>query len=172
MITIPADGGAVGGKKVDTSLVYTQHGIIMWTAWFVLGLAMIFTNRWFPYLTNKSNKIHALLGYSIVILTAYAAISMIVVNGFVDVTIHDIEGLIIFFGVFLFAMTGSMTFFVKNTTLFSRFFSADKHLYYQTKIVMTVRRVHKFLALTFWALSIITMTTGLLFYLANLVDPI
>ena len=60
---------------------YMQHGIIMWTSWFVIGLIMIFTNRWFPFLTNKSVYIHAAFGWCILIMNGYAAIDIILING-------------------------------------------------------------------------------------------
>jgi len=90
----------------------------MWVSWFVLGLSMIFTNRWFPYLTNKSNYIHALFGWFIVIMNGYAAIDIILLNGIKTEGLHDNLGLICFFGLLGFALTGTITMMVKKKLIF------------------------------------------------------
>ena len=75
-ITLNSNGDA-SASKYDPTQIFINHGILMWISWFVLGLSMIFTNRWFPYLTNKSNYIHLVMGYTIVAFNAYAAFSLL-----------------------------------------------------------------------------------------------
>lgn len=91
----------------------------MWVAWFVLGLFMIFTNRWFTHLTNKMNYIHAGAGWIIVILNLYAAISIISFNGIKTEGLHNNLGLICFFGLLAFAVTGMITMVMKKILLLS-----------------------------------------------------
>lgn len=86
----------------------------MWISWFVVGLLMIFTNRWFPFLTNKSNYIHAMFGMVIVISNAYAAISIISINDVKTEGLHNNLGLICFFGLLGFSFTGTVTMVVKK----------------------------------------------------------
>ena len=158
MVTLPASSGFVLVNTYNTQ--FFQHGIIMWTSWFVVGIAMIFTNRWFPYLTNKSNFIHAFFGYSIVIMNAYAAFSIISINGIKTTGLHNNLGLYCFFGLLVFAMTGSATFIIRLK------------LQWNTKVIKIARKIHKFLALIFWAFSLFTMTTGMILFIDNRLEPL
>ena len=132
----------------------------MWFAWFVLGLMMIFTNRWFGYLTNKSNYIHAFFGYSIVILTVYATASILAINGWKTTGLHNNLGLICSIGLLVFALTGTTTFILRLK------------LEWNTWIIKIARRVHKYLALVFWAFSLFTMTMGMILYIYDRLSPL
>jgi hypothetical protein len=68
---------------------YLNHGIIMWVAWFVLGLFMIATNRWFPHMSNKTGYLHALTGYSVMIMNLYAALNIIALNEIKTFGLHN-----------------------------------------------------------------------------------
>ena len=112
LVTFPTGSGIATVNTYKQQFI--NHGIIMWTAWFVLGIMMIWTNRWFPYLTNKSNYLHAFFGWSIVILNAYAAISIISINGVKTTGLHNNLGLYCFFGLLAFALTGTATFIIRR----------------------------------------------------------
>ena len=49
-MTLPKGGGP--GLLTTYNDRYLTHGIIMWVSWFLIGLLMIGTNRWFPHLLN------------------------------------------------------------------------------------------------------------------------
>jgi hypothetical protein len=87
MITIPENGGDVQIKTHNEQ--YLRHGIIMWISWFILGMVMISTTRWFIYLTTKANYIHAITGLTIVILNSYAALDIILINGIKFEGLHN-----------------------------------------------------------------------------------
>jgi fumarate reductase subunit D len=89
----------------------------MWVSWFIFGLSMIFINRWFTHLTNKSNYIHAVFGIIIVILNAYAALDIIIYNGLKTEGLHNNVGLICFYGLLAFALTGIITMVVKRNLI-------------------------------------------------------
>lgn len=118
--TLPTGGGKAiqsGTTKSSGKKPFTIHGILMWVSWFIIGLLMIFLNRWFTYLTNKSNYIHAALGYTIVLLNAIAvyvlATSQYGFKSLLEET-HGILGLTCVSGLLFFAMTGSATFLLKR----------------------------------------------------------
>ena len=78
----------------------------MWVAWFVLGLFMFGTNRWFPHLSNKTGYAHAMIGYSILVMNAYSAINIIVLNEIKTFGIHNNLGLLFSLVFIFFAATG------------------------------------------------------------------
>jgi len=158
LVTLPRSGGKATISTFNAH--YLRHGIIMWVSWFVLGLLMIMTNRWFAYLTNKSNYIHAFLGWSIVIMNGYAAIDVILVNGVKTEGLHNVLGLGTAGGLVVFAITGTVTLLLK------------KKLKWKTKYVKMARRIHKLLAFGFWGLSLVTMTLGMMLYINTRLLPV
>ena len=67
------------------------HGILMWTAWTIMGLVMIGTNRWYSYVTNKGFYIHVAFGVLILVIS----ISMVLILSTVEpyfITAHTIFG--------------------------------------------------------------------------------
>jgi hypothetical protein len=111
-VTIPEEGGHVQIKTFNER--YLRHGIIMWISWFILGIVMISTTRWFVYITVKANYIHAFTGLTIVLLNSYAAFDIISLNGFKTEGSHNQLGLILFFGLLFFALNGITTFCLKK----------------------------------------------------------
>ena len=86
-MTLPKGGGP--GKVTTYNDRYLTHGIIMWVAWFIFGLLMICTNRWFPHLTNKMNYLHAAFGWLIVAANLYAALDIISLNEIKEFGLHN-----------------------------------------------------------------------------------
>jgi hypothetical protein len=171
LFTLPLGGGKAiisGAKKeslAEEKKPFTIHGLLMWTSWFLIGLFMIITNRWFTYWTNKSNYIHAALGYTVVLLNLIAVYTLATTKyGFKSLLeeTHGILGLTCVIGLLFFAMTGTATFLLKRKLFLGA--SNDNRLIWQTKMVMRVRRVHKFLALFFWAFSLVIMSYGIFDY--------
>jgi fumarate reductase subunit D len=78
---------------------------------------MIFINRWFAHLTNKSNYIHAALGIIILILNAYAALDMILDYGVQVSGLHNKLGKLCFYGLLAFTLTGIISMLVKKYLL-------------------------------------------------------
>jgi hypothetical protein len=93
---------------------YLNHGIIMWVAWFVLGLFMIATNRWFQHKSNNTGYLHALTGYSVMIMNTYAALNIIALNEIKTHGIHNKIGLMISLVLILFGATGMLSFMAKK----------------------------------------------------------
>jgi hypothetical protein len=51
-VVIPVKGGPVTITTKEDQ--YFKHGLIMWISWFVLGIIMISTTRWFVYVSTKA----------------------------------------------------------------------------------------------------------------------
>lgn len=95
------------------------------------------------------NYLHAFFGYTIVGLNAYAALDIIALNEIKTFGLHNMLGLACVGGLLAFALTGTMTFIVK------------KQLQWHTKYIIWARRLHRLLALVFWAFSLLVMTLGI-----------
>ena len=117
----------------------------MWVAWFVLGISMLGTNRWFPHLSNKTGYIHAFSGWSVVIMNMYAAMNIIALNKIKTFGLHNMIGLAFSIAVIFFGISGAAAMIAK------------KKLEWNTKIIMRIRRFHKFLAFAFWFASLIAL---------------
>lgn len=124
----------------------------MWFSWFVLGLFMIGTNRWFPHFSNKFGYVHAFFGWSILIMNSYAALNIIALNEIKTFGLHNILGLAMSLALIFFAITGMAA------------MAAKKKLEWNTKIILRIRKCHKFLAFGFWIFSIVVLTTGIAFF--------
>ena len=133
-----------GGPAILTTYTqrYLNHGIIMWVAWFILGNFMIGTNRWWPHMSNNTGFAHAFFGYSIMAMNIYAAVDIISLNGLKLYGLHNILGLSMSITLIFFGATGSLAFMAK------------KRLQWNTKYILKIRKLHKYFAFTFWALSI------------------
>jgi hypothetical protein len=127
----------------------------MWVAWFVLGLFMFCTNRWFPHLSNKTGYAHAFFGWSIIIMNMYAALNIIALNQIKTFGLHNILGLMMTIGLIFFGATGVLTMIAK------------KRLEWSTKKIMMIRKFHKLLAFLFWGLSLVVITSGITFFVWN-----
>jgi hypothetical protein len=111
-MTFPTSGGT--GILTTYNSRYINHGIVMWISWFILGILMIGTNRWFPYFSNYNNYIHAFTGYCIVAMNSNAALNIIALNRIKPYGLHNILGLLLSIGLVFFAATGTIAFIAKK----------------------------------------------------------
>ena len=124
----------------------------MWLAWFVFGLTMIGLNRWFTYISDKFQYVHAIAGWAVALATLFASILQISRRGLEFDELHTIVGNIMMCGVLFLALSGVYAFRRKGSTEWS----TDK--------VKSSRKIHRRLALAFWLLSLVGIWTGLAEY--------
>lgn len=152
-LTVPKAGGCAeikeGGGENDRLF---RHGLLMWCSWFLIGIFMICTNRWYTYLADVTGYLHAIFGWAVLGCNAFAAIDVVVHEGWTFEGPHPILGWIIVFGLILFTITGVATFL------------ARKLLKRRTETILSLRKVHRILAFGFWAFSMAALTTGMLLY--------
>jgi cytochrome b involved in lipid metabolism len=127
----------------------------MWISWFVIGTLMICTNRWYTHLHDATGYLHAFFGWAILGCTAFAAIDLIANRGWHFKGKHHVLGFMVFFGLILFVITGIATFLSR------------KLLKRNTQTIIALRTIHRLLAFGFWAFSMATITTGMLYYKNN-----
>jgi len=138
------------GGGVDWLFV---HGIVLWLAWFVFGLTMIGLTRWFVYVSDKVQYIHAIAGWAVTGATLFATILQVARRGLVfDKLTHSIAGTLMMAGVLPLALSGAHAFRTKENAKWS------------TSRVTRSRKVHRRLALLFWLLSSVALTSGLFAY--------
>ena len=106
------------------------------------------------------NYLHAFLGWTIVGLNAYAALNIISLNGVKTEGLHNNVGQICFYGLMGFAVSGTITFIIK------------KQLEWNTKYVILARKIHRFLAIIFWAFSLFVLTTGIANFVNNNINDL
>lgn len=128
----------------------------MWASWFVLGMVMIATTRWFSYANSYFNYVHVLTGLIIVAANFKSAIFIFILNGWKRQGLHNLLGQILIVSLLAFAATGITTFWIKKKTNWN------------TNSEKKARRIHKYMALSIWLFSILTMTFGIKFYLNRL----
>ena len=92
----------------------------MWISWWVIGLVMICTNRWYTHLADVFGYIHALCGWAITGCTLFAALDLIINRGAHWTGPHHVLGFMIVIGLCVFTITGVATFLsrklLKNKT--------------------------------------------------------
>jgi hypothetical protein len=139
--------GARGGPGgVDWLFV---HGIVLWLAWFVFGLTMIGLTRWFVYVSDKMQYIHAIAGWAVTGATLFATILQVARRGLDFGGPHGIAGALMMAGVLPLALSGAHAFRTKENTEWS------------TRTVKRSVKIHRRLALIFWLLSLVALTSGL-----------
>ena len=77
-IKVPKMGGCaeVMEKEGEETDKLFRHGLIMWCSWFVIGVVMICTNRWYMHVSNINGYLHAILGWAVLGCNAFAAIDV------------------------------------------------------------------------------------------------
>jgi hypothetical protein len=138
-----------GGKGVDWLFV---HGIVLWLAWFVFGLTMVGLTRWFVYVSDKLQYVHAIAGWAVTAATAFGAMIQVSRKGLDFAGPHSIAGTLMLAGVLPLALSGAHAFRTKENAEWS------------TERVRTARKVHRRLALLFWLLSLVALSSGLAAY--------
>lgn len=139
-------GALPGPGAVDWLFV---HGMTLWLCWFVFGLTMIGLTRWFVYVSDKVQHIHAIAGWAVTAATLFATILQVVRGGLDLAGPHSIAGTLMMAGVLPLALSGAHAFRTKENAEWS------------TPRVKNSRKVHRRLALLFWLLSLVALSTGL-----------
>ena len=93
-------------RELLRSAAHETHGLWMWSAWFIGGLLLLVTKRYLKKYWRFSHWLHALLGYFVLVVTLFFAMSVTRWDPFF--TIHTAVGslavLVTLFG----ALTGSL----------------------------------------------------------------
>ena len=142
-------GPAGRQDRVDWLFV---HGIVLWLAWFVFGLTMIGLTRWFVHVSDKTQYIHAIAGWVVAAATLFATILQVVKRGMDFAGPHSIAGTLMMAGILPLALSGAHAFRTKEQAEWS------------TPRVKRSRKMHRRLALLFWLLSLVALTSGLAAY--------
>ena len=87
----------------------------MWVSWFLLGFMQVFLGRWFPFLTTKSGKIHAVIGIIIFLANIIAALFIVGETGGMNFAVdHEKYGWVVIFILVFFNVSGIMALMAKN----------------------------------------------------------
>ena len=84
-----------------------QHGLFMWTAWFIVGLLLLVTKRYAKKTWTLSHYLHAFLGYFTLVVTIVFALRVTKWEAF-D-TIHNALGSLCVISTIIGSLTGTMT---------------------------------------------------------------
>lgn len=128
------------------------HGIVLWLTWFVFGLTMIGLTRWFVYVSDKVQYIHAIAGWAVTAATLLAASVQVIRKGLDLNGPHSIAGTLMMAGVVPLALSGAHAYRTKANAVWS------------TPRVKTSRKVHRRLAVLFWLASLVALSSGLAAY--------
>lgn len=137
-------------KKSGSGFNWVLHGILMWVSWFIFGITMIGLNRWFMYLSDWNQQIHAVMGWMITIVTLWSGISAMIHKEFdFGNGLHDKFGIILVLGILFVSFSGVYAFISKA------------EIKWNTNGVLGARKIHRRLGLVFFILSFLALTTGL-----------
>jgi len=125
----------------------------MWTCWYLFGFVMISTNRWFSFVSDKNNYIHAFLGWSIACMMVFDVSEIVSQDGIKFKSGHRNFAWSMIFSTLGWTISGVVA------------FMARKLLKWDTRTIQYIRYTHRIIALTFWCISIYTMYLGMLLYL-------
>ena len=128
-----------------------RHGAWMFMLWFVLSFVMTATNRWFVYLSDNNNYIHAVIGWIIIFGSMWDIADIVIYDGVIHVAgNHRIPAYIIMFpGLFGFMVTGVAAFVMR------------KVITWDTRKVIKIRRAHKYIAISVWIISLPVFYLGM-----------
>lgn len=126
----------------------------MFLLWFVLSLIMTGTNRWFPYVSDYNNYVHAIVGWIIIFGSVWDIADLVIYDGIMHLEgNHRVPAYIIIFpGLFGFITTGLGAFICR------------KLITWDTRTVVKIRRAHRYLALSVWIISLPTFYLGVYNY--------
>ena len=95
-ITLLAGGGCTFDKVEHTFNTAKTHGIIMWLAWTLVGVAQIWTGRYLVHLWRWRQFVHSALGsmMGVLTITGVALILKFLYFGFYFNYLHNVSGMV------------------------------------------------------------------------------
>ena len=152
----PADKviSLASSHEEDVRNLVIAHGCFMWITWTILGLVQLGTNRWYSYVTNRGQYIHAAFGFTILAMTMAVAFMLTYYIPFViNRSIHTQFGFSMLIGVVIIVLLGIAAYYTKQNTEWN------------TKRVLLIRFFHRRVALAFILIGYLTLTLGILEFL-------
>jgi hypothetical protein len=126
----------------------------MWTCWYLFGLIMIGTNRWFHYVSDKNNYVHAFFGWATAACMIWDVCDIIVNDRKAAYSgNHRKWGWVMMFSLSVFTVSGVGA------------FMARKLLKWDTRTIQYIRYFHRLIAITFWAASLYALWSGMQIFL-------
>ena len=86
----------------------------MWSSWWVIGILMICTNRWYTHLADITGYLHAFFGWAILGCNLFAALDLTINRGWHWKGKHHVLGFMVVIGLYVFVITGVTTLLSKN----------------------------------------------------------
>ena len=124
---------------------------VLWIGFFWVMTAL---NRWFPYMSNSNNYIHAILGWLIIVGSIFDITDIFIHDHIIYLTNnHRVPAyFMIFPGLLGFSVTGVASLFAK------------KLLRWDTRTVILIRQAHKMIAFIYWLISLPVIWLGIYNY--------
>ena len=144
-IVTETDESKITKKRGSSWLI---HGIMMWTAWFLLGFVQIGSGRWFARYWKQATNIHAISGSIITGITLYFGIDAFMKIGTVENSLHNLAGFILTCAVIIISLTGSIALKIRQVK-------------WNSTLVKRSRVVHKILGYIAFFTSTLVLSTGI-----------
>jgi len=122
-------------RELLRSDIIEQHGLFMWFAWFVIGLLLLVTKRYAKKLWKFTHYLHAILGYTVLIITIIFALRVTQWAPFES--LHNGLGSI----TVVVAIIGSLSGSIAAGTM--RFYNGDKE-WNKEERVQLVAKIHRY----------------------------
>ena len=155
--------GSVSRTGIDLQQFYRsadheQHGWWMWSAWFIVGFAMLATKRYAKKTWTLSHYLHALLGYFILIVTIIFAAKITAFNP--TESIHNALGSLCVIVTIIGSLSGTFT------AGLMRAYNGDKPWSEKEK-VERVAKIHRYFGYFMLFLGNVTIMTGVGHYFGD-----
>lgn len=154
-ITLPSSGGcALGAAVVVKYPSATLHGVLMWFAWSVLGVAQVYTNRYMKHFWRFRQAIHTTLG---VLSGCVTLAGTIIVLSWLDWAFyfdhwHNVAGILFMVLCQILVLGGVYTLVMRRYVNFD----------WQTKKMFSLTSIHKYFAYFMIFAVQVTITTGII----------
>ena len=148
------DGGLNSAEMLRNS-DYEQHGLFMWSAWFVVGLSLLVTKRYLKRFWKPMHFVHALLGYYVLIVTVVFALKL--TEWEPTKTLHNGLGTAMLFVTIVGALSGSLT--AGTMSLYN----GDKP-WSKKERVERIAKIHRYAGYLMLLLGNVTVFTGISHY--------
>lgn len=153
-LTLTASGAEAGGldkRELLRKPEYEEHGLWMWSAWYIGGLILLVSKRYVKKHWELMHYIHAFVGYFVLAITI---IFIVKISKWEPHGLHTIVGYICVIITIPGALTGSVT-----ATLM-RVYNGDKDWAEKEKVTY-IAKIHRWFGYVMLALGCFSISSGL-----------
>ena len=158
-LTLKASGGAKAGGLDEREMLRNydleEHGWWNWSAWYVCGLLLLVTKRYVKKYWLLMHYLHAILGYTVMVVTIIFALKVTSWQPFEDW--HNAFGSLCFIVVIPGAFSGSATAGIM------RFYNGDKQ-WSKKERVTAIAKIHRIAGYIMLLIGVFTVSSGIGFY--------